>query len=195
MAAPALTRPAGSPLSSSTPGSWYTDHPAGRHAEPACVSTRLNGVLFAEFVGAQAQLPAQPAEILLAALGTAVARTLGTGLLRLDVQTAAEPPARIAVLCDGHRGVPGEEAVAAARHALAAGTAPGTGSADIAFRYGGTGSPATVADGYALSVRLCEDAGAALDAEWEFDAVRFDRNTIEELADQFALALIEVTSG
>lgn len=192
MATPTLARPAASSTDRSAPDSWFTDYPAGGRRELACVPARLDGDLFDEFVGGQAQLSAGAEEILLAALGKAVARTLGSGLLRVDVAAMDAAPAQIVLVCDGHRGVPGAEAVAATRHALAAATDSGVAGADIAFRYGS--GDAAPAGEHALSLRLRDSAGA-LAVEWWYDAPRFDRSTIEELSDQFALALIDVTSG
>lgn len=190
MATPTLIRPNASPEDGSAPDGWFADYPAAGRSEVACVPSRLDGHLFDEFLGAQGQLTAGGEEILLAALGKAVGRTLGGGLLRVDVETPVGAPGQIALVCDGHRGVPGAEATAAVRHALAGATA--AGGADVGFRYGT--SVANSIGGHALSLQLC-DTGDAIAIQWWYDAPRFDRCTIEELADQFALALVEVTSG
>jgi hypothetical protein len=47
--------------------------------------------------------------------------------------------------------------------------------------------------GYALELRVYRSDGL-LQLDWWYDATRFDRYTIEELMEQFLLALFEMTS-
>jgi hypothetical protein len=66
----------------------------------------------------------------------------------------------------------------------------------VLFNYAGT-TPAragvTPLRGHALELRAYRDSGV-MHVDWWFDSSRFDRATIQELAEQFPFALIELTS-
>jgi hypothetical protein len=49
--------------------------------------------------------------------------------------------------------------------------------------------------GHPLAVHIRRDTDATLLLHWRFDTRSFDHCTVQELAEQFPLALIEVTSG
>lgn len=168
------------------------------------MSTSLGGVLAAELDGAREALGCSTEEIVLAALGRAVARTMGEGLLAVDLEVdpeidpeaqdvEAEPSARrrVVVPCVARRDLSGVELLATARATVS--TAEARPRADLALRIN-TGSVASAGE-YGLCVRVDHAGDTHLRIDWSYDTRSFDRYTVEELADQFPLALIEVTSG
>lgn len=57
-----------------------------------------------------------------------------------------------------------------------------------------TDGVATVGE-YGLCVHVDHSGDSHLRIDWAYDTRNFDRYTVEELSEQFPLALIEVTSG
>lgn len=174
--------------------SWIADYgtagpPAA--ADMASLSSSLDDVLSAEVHEAQIAMGCTTEELLLAALGRTVARTIGEGVLVVDVVSGPERAGyrRVGVPCVSHRGLSGPELLAAARPADD-GDHP---SADIAFAYG-EGPRAGQCD-HPLSVHIRRDSATTMLLDWRFDSRGFDHCTVQELAEQFPLALIEVTSG
>lgn len=165
------------------------------------MSTSLGGVLAAELDGAREALGCTTEEIVLAALGRAVARTMGEGLLAVDLEVKpavaldveAQPSTRrrVVVPCVARRDLSGVELLATARATVS--TAEARPRADLALRIN-TGSVASAGE-YGLCVRVDHAGDTHLRIDWSYDTRSFDRYTVEELADQFPLALIEVTSG
>jgi hypothetical protein len=180
--------------------SWIADHDAVGPAGPAdtsMMSTSLGDILAAELDGATDALGCTTEEIVLAALGRAVARTMGEGLLAVDLDSDGRPDARrrVVIPCVSRRDLSGAELLAAARSTVStAGVRP---RADLALQIN-TGATASVGE-YGLSVRVdhlvADAADSRLRIDWTYDTRSFDRYTVEELSDQFPLALIEVTSG
>ncbi|MUL99214.1 polyketide synthase [Mycolicibacterium sp. CBMA 334] len=159
-------------------GSWIADYgTAGppRAADMATVSSSLDGVLSAELHAAQITLGCTAEDVLLAALGRTVARTIGEGMLIVDVVSGPEVAGfrRVGVPCVARRGLSGSELLAAARPGAA-------GDAEAA---------------HPLAVHVHRDSGTTMGLHWRFDTRGFDHCTVQELAEQFPLALIEVTSG
>ncbi|AKS34443.1 polyketide synthase [Mycolicibacterium goodii] len=186
------------PLLAGTSGvrSWIADHDAAGPAGPAdtsMMSTSLGGVLTGELDGARDALGCTTEEIVLAALGRAVARTMGEGLLAVDLDSAEQAGARrrVVVPCVSRRDLSGVELLATARSTVS--TAEQRPRADVSLRIN-TAGVATVGE-YGLCVHVDHVADSHLRIDWSYDTRSFDRYTIEELADQFPLALIEVTSG
>ncbi|ULN50548.1 polyketide synthase [Mycolicibacterium goodii] len=186
------------PLLAGTSGvrSWIADRdaagPAGL-ADTSMMSTALGDVLAAELAGAREALGCTTEEIVLAALGRTVARTVGEGLLTVDLDSDGQPNARrrVVVPCVSRRDLSGVELLATARSTVS--TAEARPRADVALRInsGGAGSVGE----YGLCVHVDHAADSHLRVDWSYDTRSFDRYTVEELADQFPLALIEVTSG
>jgi hypothetical protein len=186
MAAPLLANSAGS-------SSWFTDYTAVEQplqTDMARVSTRLSSVLIAELAAAEIETSASTAEILVAVFGRAVARTLGGGQLTADVHVG-DSSHTVSVQCAAERGATPQEILAAV--ASAADGSP----ADVLFAYRGAVTAAGPDGGYllALHVRPGSEGADLLQLDWWFDTRSFDECTIEELSEQFPLALIELTSG
>ena len=86
-------------------------------------------------------------------------------------------------------------------HALAAATeGAAAGPSEVYFNYIGAVPEATVpvrdtppALGHALELRIYRSADL-LHVDWWYDTSRFDPYTVEELTEQFPLALFEMTS-
>ena len=157
----------------------------------ARVSTRLPSVLIAELAAAQIETSASAEEILVAVLGRAVARTLGGGQLTADVHDGDSTSHTVSVRCTAERGATAQEILAAVER-IADGS-----PADVLVAYRGAVTAAGPEGGYllALHVRLGSEGADLLQLDWWFDTRSFDECTIEELSEQFPLALIELTSG
>lgn len=176
-------------------GSWIADY--GTVGPPAVsdmavVSSGLDDVLSVELHEAQIALGCTAEDLLLAALGRTVARTIGDGVLTVDVVSGPERAGyrRVGVSCVSHRGMSGPELLAVARPGADSGEHP---SADMSFAYG-EGPRAGQSD-HPLALHIHRDTETTMRLLWRFDSRRFDRCTVDELAEQFPLALIEVTSG
>jgi hypothetical protein len=144
-------------------------------------------------------------ELLLAALGRTVARTIGEGVVAVDVaRDGRAVPGAIYLYCAGERQMDATEVVRLVHSTLAAdaddrylGSADAAAvPAEVLFRYVGT-TPArsriAPLPGHALELRAYRDNGV-MHVDWWFDTSRFDRATVQELAEQFPFALIELTS-
>lgn len=180
----------------------------------------LDGVLTAELDGAAAGFGLAADEILLAALGRAIARTIGEGVVSVDVVGTGHP---IPLHCATAQRLDATDTLAAVhstltalpRHQWGPGlpqsfyTARGTvavqdrahSASEIAFNDLGD-LPAAPSDGpvwatrglrRVLELRVFRTDGL-VHLEWWYDARRFFPSTVEELAEQFPLALIELTS-
>jgi hypothetical protein len=154
------------------------------------LSVPLPAVLSAELDGAAAHLGVLNGKILLAALGRAVARTIGSGVVAVDVDTHI-----IALDCVMPSELDATQLLAHVCSALAGSTVrrPGQTLAELAFRCAGPVSSDEPLEGHALELRAYRGNGVVRLDLW-FDARRFEAYTIEELAEQFPQALIEITS-
>jgi hypothetical protein len=154
------------------------------------LSVPLPAVLSAELDGAAAHLGVLNGKILLAALGRAVARTIGSGVAAVDVDTHI-----IALDCVMPSELDATQLLAHVCSALAGSTVrrPGQTLAELAFRCAGPVSAEEPLEGHALELRAYRSNGVVQLDLW-FDARRFEAYTIEELAEQFPQALIEITS-
>lgn len=176
-------------------GSWIADY--GTVGPPVAadivtVSSALDTVLSAELHGAAIAMDCSAEELLLAALGRTVARTIGEGTLVVDVVSGPERAGfrRVAVPCLGTRGLSGVELLAAAQRGV---DGANHRSADVSLAYGGGSRSGQ--SGHALAVQLDDGTEDTMTLQWRFDSRSFDDATVQELAEQFPLALIEVTSG
>lgn len=182
------------------------DAPLGSHpGNPVHLSAPLDTVLTLELDGAAFALGVAADELLLAALGRALARTMGEGVGAVDVvRDGRSVPALVDLHCVGEAELDATEMVLMAHHALTdvstgrlagfiGGHAP---TADVFFNYVGT-TPARGTEppllGHALEIRAYRDRGV-MQVDWWFDSQRFDGATVQELAEQFPLALIALTS-
>ena len=185
------------PIVSVTPSatSWFVDHWAPtspRSADMAKLSSSLGGILRAELDGARCETGAGAAQILLAALGRTVARTIGDGVLTVDVDAGESTADGVALPCASERELSAYELLAAVRRALAGGGAAPRPT-HVYFAHG----PAAAAeDRHRLEVhtRLDSDPADTIVVDWWYDTRSFDATTVDELAEQFPLALIELTS-
>lgn len=175
-----------------------TDHDIAERPGPgdfAKLSAPLSSVLSAELDGAQRNLGLATEEILLAALGRAISRTIGDGVVSVDL--AGEDRwlrYPVPLPCVAVRDTGATEMLATVHRTLSAvpqgGTQP---SSDIFFSYLGAVPELPAGLGHALELRVYRTAGV-MNLDWWFDIRRFDCSTMEELTEQFPLALIELTS-
>ena len=190
-----------------------TDHDA---PGTPCATTRLSApltkILTMELDGAAAAIGADADELLLAALGRTLARTIGLGVVPVDVaRTDRAVLHPVELTCATERLVSADETVAAVHRALA--TTPHRTIRDGILRYFGSSHPAAEVffdylgglgvpaespahlpvTGHALRLRMFRTADG-VQLEWWYDGSRFDDVTVLELAEQFPFALIELTS-
>jgi hypothetical protein len=156
----------------------------------AKLSAPLNSTLTGELDGAQWHLGVATEEILLAALGLAIARTIGEGVVAVDV---AGHCGSVPLACTSAGLATATETLGAVHRTLAAGqSAPRLAAqppSDVYFSYLGTGPGLR----HALELRAYR-AADLVQLDWWYDARSFDRQTVEELAEQLPFALIELTS-
>lgn len=199
----AETRPVAADITVPTLRMRLTDRAAvrgGRPGKPVKLAASLDDVLTLELDGAAFALGLAVDELLLAALGRTVARTIGEGSVAVDVvRDARSAPATVELTCVGERRLEATEMVRLVHFALCDmldGRPVGGGAPEVFFHYAGT-APARSASapllGHALEVRAYRDGGQ-MHIDWWFDSRRFDRATVQEFAEQFPFALIELTS-
>lgn len=168
----------------------------------AKLSTPPSGELTAELDGAIEWLDLPADEILLAALTRTIARTLGEGVVPIDV--ASERGSlldAVPMVCATAQQASATEVLANVHRALAgASERVSAAPSEVYFNYIGEALQQTVpmqetppGRGHALEVRVYR-AGGDMHVDWWYDPSRFESYTIEELTEQFPLALIEMTS-
>jgi hypothetical protein len=168
----------------------YDAHGVPAESDLQRLTVPLPALLSAELDGAAAHLGVLNGKILIAALGRAVARTIGTGVVAVDVDSHI-----IALDCVTPSELDATELLAHVCSALARSTVrrPGQTLADLAFRCAGPVSADEPLEGHALELRAYRSNGLVQLDLW-FDVRRFAAYTIEELADQLPQTLIEITS-
>ncbi len=153
-------------------------------------SAPLNSTLTGELDGAQWYLGVAAEEILIAALGLTIARTIGEGVVTVDVAGHA---GAVRLACTSAGLATATELLSAVHRTLAAGSAAPKLAAqppsEIYFSY--LGSEPGLRHSLELRAYLADDL---VQLDWWYDTRSFDRQTIEELAEQLPLALIELTS-
>ncbi len=156
-------------------------------------STSPSSELTEELDAAAEWLGVQVEEILLAALGRTLGRTRGEGTVTVDVtgghRWLSHP---VTVICSDTPSVGPTEMLQAAHSALAG--APGRASAESDLLLNVSGArlidePA----GRPLELRV-QRVDGLLRIDWWYDARRFEAYSVEEMAEQFPLALIDITS-
>ncbi|RDH76654.1 hypothetical protein DVS77_20075 [Mycolicibacterium moriokaense] len=163
---------------------------APQTADLAKISAPLNTTLTGELDGAQWYLGLAGEEIILAALGLAIARTIGEGIVPVDV---AGHSGAVPLSCTSAGLATATETLAAVHRSLAAGPAAPTLAAhppsEVCYSYLGT----EPGQRHALELRTYR-ADGLVQLDWWYDTRSFDAYTVEELAEQLPLALIELTS-
>ena len=170
------------------------DHPAedGIAPEFEKLSTHPTSELAGELDGAAEWLGVDIEEILLAALGSALGRTRGEGALAVDVTVEGSPWFKnVSVMCSGAHPMGPTEMLQGAHTAL--GGATGSAGAPSEVLLNLTSDRSVAGGSHLLELRVCR-TGEQLQLDWLYDATRFDPYSIEELAEQFPFALIELTS-
>ncbi|BBY61240.1 polyketide synthase [Mycolicibacterium sarraceniae] len=134
-------------------------------------------------------------EVLLAALGRAIARTIGVGFATISGLTTVRP---VRLCCAEERHMDANALLADVREALTPARQLSNAPADVVFSFLGLPpdpalGPLQLTDGPALGV-LAYRGDGELQMDWWFDGWRLDHCTIEELTIQFRLGLIGLTS-
>ena len=180
----------------------YPTADASRSAAMARLSTPDTTELTAELDGATAWLGVPSDEILLAALARTIARTLGEGVVPVDIASERRCLLDgVALVCATPQQASATEVLGGVHHAVAAASeSAALGPSEVYFNYIGAMPEQAVpvqdtppALGHALEVRIYR-AADLLHVDWWYDTSRFDSYTIEELTEQFPLALFEMTS-
>lgn len=159
------------------------------------LSAPLDRELTAELDGAVETAGVGVEELLLAAMGRAIARTIGVGVVTVGGLTTVGP---IRLCCATERELDADGLVADVRRALTVSSHSAVTSAEVVFSFlamppdPSLGS-LQVVDGPALGV-LAFWCGEVIQMDWWYDMRRLDLCTVEELAGQFRLGLIGLTS-
>ncbi|OBF27048.1 hypothetical protein A5724_03050 [Mycobacterium sp. ACS1612] len=180
------------------------DHDIAEGTAPVLdkLSTAPSDEVTAEVDGATEWLGVAADEILLAALGRTIARTIGEGVVAIDVTGERRWLLHaIPLLCASDRQASPTDMLRDVHRTLNALPAPSAQlSSELFLNYIGDLADGTDPSyetppglGYALELRVYRVDGL-LHLDWWYDTTRFDRYTIEELTEQFALALFQMTS-
>jgi len=180
------------------------DHDIADGTSPvlAKLSTPPSEELTAEVDGATDWLGLAADEILLAALGRTIARTIGDGVVAVDVTGERRWLLHaIPLVCATARQVSPTEMLGNVHRMLGAVPAHAASMpSEVFLNYIGTLPDGTTPMyetppglGYALELRVYRTNGQ-LHLDWWYDTSRFDRYTVEELTEQFPFALFEMTS-
>jgi len=156
----------------------------------------------AEVDGATEWLGLDADEILLAALGRTISRTIGNGIVAVDVTGERRWQLHaIPLLCADAQQASATEMLGTVHRMFGAIPAHAASMpSEIFLNYIGTLPHGTIPMyetppglGYALELRVYRSDGL-LHLDWWYDTTRFDRYTVEELTEQFPLAIFEMTS-
>ena len=181
------------------------DHDIAEGTSPVLdiLSTLQSDEVTAEVDGATEWLGLAADEILLAALGRTIARTIGEGVVAVDVTGERRWLLHaIPLLCATAQQASATEMLGNVHRMLSAVPAHAAASlpSEIFLNYIGTLPEGTTPMyetppglGYALELRVYRTDGL-LQLDWWYDTTRFDRYTVEELTEQFPFALFEMTS-
>jgi hypothetical protein len=167
------------------------------------LSAPLSDVLTQELDGACVALGLTPDEVLLAALGRTIHRVIGDGVLAVDVPGYGTKVYPVALTVEGPDHMPAREMLASVHHTVAAlsvhqvvygvpDDVQARAESDVLFAYGDAAANCAVA-GHLLELRAYRHDGVLV-LDWRYDTRSFEAYTIEELSEQFAFGLIELTS-
>ena len=180
------------------------DHDIADGTSPvlAKLSTPATDEMTAEIDGATDWLGLAADEILLAALGRTFARTIGEGVVAIDITGERRWLLHaIPLICaTAHQASPTEMLGTVHRMLGAVPAHVASLPSEVFVNYIGTlpdgATPMYETPpglGYALELRVYRTDGQ-LHLDWWYDSSRFDRYTVEELTEQFPFALFEMTS-
>jgi hypothetical protein len=182
----------------------YLTVDASRPAGMVRLSTKDNDELTAELDGATEWLGVPSDEILIAALARTIAKTLGDGVVPVDI--ASERGSlldAVPLVCATAQQAGATEVLRSVHRTLATATErAGDGMSEVYFNYLGEvpdeSVPVPVQEaapglGHALEVRVYRTS-EGVHVDWWYDTSRFEDYTVEELTEQFPLALYEMTS-
>jgi hypothetical protein len=186
------------------PSLRLVDHDIAEGTSPVLdkLSMAPSDEVTAEVDGATDWLGVAADEILLAALGRAISRTIGDGVVAVDVTGERRWLLHaIPLVCAGAQQVSPTDMLGQVHRMLTCVPPQATSMpSEVFLNYVGTlpdGAEPTYETppglGYALELRVYR-ADGQLRLDWWYDTTRFDRYTIEELTEQFPLALFEMTS-
>jgi hypothetical protein len=167
------------------------------------ISAPLSALLTMELEGAAAVLEVTTDDILLAALGRSIERTIGTGVIGVDVPSYGTSVQPVTLSCSAPAQLDADEMLAAVHHQLGAvavhrivrGVPDQSRAASPSAVLFATGEACAARPhaGHVLELRASRQ-GDVIALDWWFDARSFEPYTVAELADQFPLAMIELTS-
>jgi hypothetical protein len=166
------------------------------------LSTAVTDEMTAEIDGATVWLGLAADEILLAALGRTIARTIGEGVVAVDITGERRWMLHaIPLICATTQQASPMEMLGNVHRTLDAVPAHAASlPSEVFLNYIGTlpdgATPMYETPpglGYALELRVYRTDGQ-LHLDWWYDTSRFDRYTVEELTEQFPFALFEMTS-
>ena len=167
------------------------------------VAAPLSALLTMELDGASEALGLMSDEFLIAALGRSIERTIGGGTVTVDVPGYGTSVHSMTLRCAAPDQVGADDMLAGVRGALEAlkvrRIVHGVPDdprvqpvSEILFVDGETAATRPHL-GHVLELRAYRD-GDVIALDWWFDARSFEPYTVQELAEQFPLALIELTS-
>lgn len=173
-------------------------------AHMASLKAPLSALLTDELDGAAANLGVTGDEILVAALGRAIQRTIGDGVIAVDVPGHGSSVQSLALTCVAPGQSSATEMLSGIHHSLAAMACHrivhgepadllAQPTSDVLFAYGDAAVTERAHAGHVLELHALR-GGDELQLEWWYDVRSFESYTVEELAEQFPLALIELTS-
>jgi hypothetical protein len=180
------------------------DHDIADGTSPvlAKLSTPATDEMTAEIDGATDWLGLAADEILLAALGRTIARTIGEGVVAVDITGERRWLLQaIPLICATAQQASPTEMLGNVHRMLGAVPAHVASlPSEVFLNYIGTlpdgATPMYETPpglGYALELRVYRTDGQ-LHLDWWYDTSRFDRYTVDELTEQFPFALFEMTS-
>ncbi|BBY29765.1 hypothetical protein [Mycolicibacterium sediminis] len=167
----------------------------------AVYSAPLSDVLTMELDGAGAALGLTAEELLIAALGRAVQRCIGDGVVAVDVAGHGAALHPVSLSCAGPDDLSATDMLSGVHHAVAALSlyravhgvrSHGDAVADVLFALD-KGDAGSAGMGHALELHAHRRDGVMV-LDWWYDARSFEAYTVEEIAEQFPYALIELTS-
>ncbi len=171
-------------------------------ADLAKKTAPLSALLTQELDGAAGALGVASEVILVAALGRAIERTIGSGTVAVDVPGFGTSVQTMKLSCAAPGQIHADDTLAAVHRALEALSTGHTVHAirddgrehpvsDVLF-VTGAAAPARAHLGHLLELRAYRD-GDVMVLDWWFDTRSFEAYTVHELAEQFPLVLIELT--